>query len=474
MILRIAKKEFVDAWRDGRFRLGAVLVALLLVAAGLLARHQVERTRAERDAAAALEQKNWLEQGDKNSHSAGHYGVHAFKPVAPLSVFDRGVEPFVGTTVFLEAHRMNQAGFLPAQDATAMRRFGELTAAAGLQMLVPLFIVLLAFGTVSLERERGTLRQVLSLGISPRALVLGKTLGLGFALVALLVPLAIVGAVLLAQVDGASSEGTWQRAAGLALAYGLYLAVVLVGSVAVSALAPNARSALAILLALWVANCVLAPRLVSDLVHGSLPSPSLATFEKEMQEDVQKGLDGHDPRSKRMEDFTKRTLEEHGKKRVEELPFNFHGLVMLESERMANEVYDHHFGKLWDRLAEQDRAVTLAGIASPMLALRSASMAFAGTDFAHHRRFAQSAELHRREFVRILNEDLAYNARPGDHSYTAGRSLWEKLPPFQMSQLPPAEVFAHARTALAVLGAWFVAAFAFLFFAAGRVRVQGA
>ena len=191
MIAAIARKEFLDAWRDGRFRIAAFVTLALLGVALLLAWQQVERTRAEHAAAAALERENWLNQGEKNSHSAGHYGVYVFKPLAPLAVFDRGLEPFVGTTVFLEAHRQNQATFLPAQDATAMRRFGELTAATGLQVLVPLLIVLLTFGALAGERERGTLRQVLSLGVRPRDLVLGKALGLGVALAVLLLPVAI-------------------------------------------------------------------------------------------------------------------------------------------------------------------------------------------------------------------------------------------------------------------------------------------
>ena len=43
---------------------------------------------------------------------------------------------------------------------------------------VSLLIVLLTFGALAGERERGTLRQVLSLGVRPRDLVLGKALGL--------------------------------------------------------------------------------------------------------------------------------------------------------------------------------------------------------------------------------------------------------------------------------------------------------
>ncbi|MBK7876281.1 MAG: DUF3526 domain-containing protein [Planctomycetes bacterium] len=472
MIARIARKEFVDAWRDGRFRVGAVLMALLLVTASLLAWKQTERAATERAAAAALERTNWLEQGEKNSHSAGHYGVNVFKPVSPLGLFDRGIEPFVGTTLFLEAHRQNQASFVPAQDATSMRRFGELTASTGLQLLAPLLVILLAFGCIAGERERGTLRQVLSLGVSPRALVLGKTLGLGAALASLLVPIGVAGALLFTRLDTDHVDGLGGRAAGLALAYGLFLGTVLALSVTVSALASSARNALALLLTLWAGACIVAPRLVTDTVHDALPTPTLAEFELEMNQDLQSGLDGHDPRSKRLEEFAQKTLKEHGVANVMELPFNFQGHVMLESERMAGEVFDHHFGTLWDRIEEQDRAVTLAGVVSPLLALRSASMALAGTDFAHHRHFSTAAEQHRREFVRVLNEDLKRNAKPGDHGYVAGRALWESLPEFRLAAFPVERAVERAGLGLALLAGWFLAACAALFFAAGRLRVS--
>lgn len=474
MIARIARKEFVDAWRDGRFRLGAALVLVLLVVSGLLARQQVERARAERAAATALERENWLEQGNKNSHSAGHYGVNVFKDTSPLAAFDRGIEPFVGTTVFLEAHRQNQAAFLPAQDATSMRRFGELSAAIALQMLVPLLVVLLAFGSLAGERESGTLRQVLSLGVRPRQLVLGKAIGIASTLAVLLLPAAALLAYLLAQSSDSAASGTWTRAALLAGCYAAYLAVFVAGSVGVSATSRTARTALTILLAIWSLNCIVAPRLASDVVHGFLPTPKLAEFEVEMQKDIQEGLDGHDARSKRLEDFTRQTLAEHKKGRVEDLPFNFQGLVMLESERMAGEVFDHHFGELWDRIQAQDRAVAWAGFAAPVLALRAASMAFAGTDFTHHRHFARAAEDHRREFVRVLNEDLMNNARPGDHRYTAGRTLWEQLPVFQLEPLSPRDAWEAARPGVLALVAWVLASLAFLFFSAGRLRVVNA
>ena len=470
MIAAIARKEFLDAWRDGRFRIAAVVTLALLGVALLLAWQQVERTRAEHAAAAALERENWLNQGEKNSHSAGHYGVYVFKPLAPLAMFDRGLEPFIGTTVFLEAHRQNQATFLPAQDATAMRRFGELTAATGLQVLVPLLIVLLTFSAMAGERERGTLRQVLSLGVRPRDLVLGKALGLGVALAVLLLPVAIFGTVALAKLPGGDVGGSWVRLAWLGGAYALYLAAILAVCLAVSAVASTARAALATLLVCWAANAVIAPRLASDFAQRILPTPKLVDFETAMNKAVQEGIDGHSPLQQQLQEFAQQTLKKHGKTRIEELPFNFNGLVMLESERMAGEVFDHHFGKLWDRLEAQDRTVTWTGLVAPLLGLRSASMALAGTDFTQHRHFSVAAEQHRRNFVRVLNEEMMNNTAGGHHGGTAGRALWEKLPAFRYDPPPPAHALRAATPGLVVLCLWAVGAWTALLLLAPRLQ----
>ena len=47
MILAIARKEFLDAWRDGRFRIAAAVVVVLLGVALLLASRQEQRALAE-------------------------------------------------------------------------------------------------------------------------------------------------------------------------------------------------------------------------------------------------------------------------------------------------------------------------------------------------------------------------------------------------------------------------------------------
>jgi ABC-2 type transport system permease protein len=137
MITRIAKKEFTEMLRDGRFRWLSIVVLGLLASALVMGwRHQSDVSEQHALARRGT-RDHWLRQGEKNPHSSAHYGIYAFKPAMSLAAIDPGVDPYVGVSAWLEAHRQNQLEFRPAQDATAVQRFGELTAATVLQLLIP-------------------------------------------------------------------------------------------------------------------------------------------------------------------------------------------------------------------------------------------------------------------------------------------------------------------------------------------------
>lgn len=174
MIRTIARKEMLEMIRDGRFRWSAIITFLLLIGALAMGWQHYSEVNIQHEAARKATRGSWLAQGEKNPHSAAHYGVYAFKPKMPLSLVDRGVDPYVGVTAWLEAHKQNEFRFKPAQDATALQRLGELTGTTVLQLLLPLLIVLLTFSAFSAEREQGTLRQLLSLGLKGSDLAAGK------------------------------------------------------------------------------------------------------------------------------------------------------------------------------------------------------------------------------------------------------------------------------------------------------------
>jgi ABC-2 type transport system permease protein len=453
MLLRtIATKEFRELLRDGRFRWAGGIVAGLLLVAGLAGFTAWREQAAQRDAAQATMQASWFNQPPKNPHSAAHYGLWAFKPQMPLAFVDRGVDPYTGTASWLEAHRMNEFRFRPAMDATAAQRFGEWTAAGVLQQLIPLLIILLGFSAFAGERERGTLRQLASLGVPTATLLRGKALGITAALAALCIPAAVVGSaavMMAAGVDGVL------RLAALSAVYVAYFGIVLVITLVVSARARSARAALITLLALWAANGLLVPRIAADAARAAFPTPTAREFQAQVQRGLASGIDGHSPSGARADALRDSVLKANGVSSVDALPFNYDGFAMQRGEEHANEVYSYFFGQLWDRFAQQDRTQLVGAVVAPVIAVRFLSMGIAGTDFGQHRAFAEQAEAYRQEFNRVMNDEIRDKARADESfSYQSDSTLWRSIPAFEYDAPSLGRVLASHGASLVVVVGW--------------------
>jgi len=456
MLRTIASKEYRELLRDGRFRWAGGIVAGLLLVAGLAGFTAWREQAAQRDAAQATMQATWFNQPPKNPHSAAHYGLWAFKPQMPLAFVDRGVDPYTGTASWLEAHRMNEFRFRPAMDATAAQRFGEWTAAGVLQQLIPLLIILLGFSAFAGERERGTLRQLASLGVPTATLLRGKALGVTAALAVLCVPAAVIGAAVVTMSSGASGL---LRLGALSAVYLAYFGVILTVTLVVSARARSARAAMVTLLALWAANGLLVPRVAADVAQAAFPTPTAREFQAQVQRGLAMGIDGHSPRGARADALRDSVLRANGVDRVDSLPFNYDGFTMQRGEEHANEVYAHYFGRLWDRFGQQDRAQLVGAVVAPVIAVRFLSMGIAGTDFGQHRAFAEQAEAYRQDFNRVMNDEIRDQARADESfSYQADSTLWRSIPAFTYEAPSLGRALSTHVVSLVALGAWLVLA----------------
>jgi ABC-2 type transport system permease protein len=472
MITTIARKEMLEMLRDGRFRWAAAIVFTLLLSSVALGWHHYREVNAQHETARQATRRQWLHQGEKNPHSAAHYGVYAFKPKMPLSLVDRGVDPFVGVATWLEAHHQNDFQYRPAQDSTALHRFGELTGATVLQLLVPLLIVLLTFSAFSGEREQGTLRQLLSLGVKRSDLALGKAAGIAAALGLLLAPAAVLGVIGIAlSSENGSFFASMPRMGLMTASYLLYFASFLGVSLAVSARTRSSRVALVVLLGFWIFNGLVAPRAVSDLAKALHPTPSAFEFQQRIEMAIQNGLDGNEPAEKRTAALRERLLAQYRVSRVEDLPVNFRGLALQEGEEYGNRVFDRYFTELWETFRRQEQVHYTAAVAAPVLAVRALSMGFAGTDFSQHLHFARAAEDHRRLIQREMNLDLAYNAKGGGE-YLRGADLWEKVPDFHYHAPAVSWVLSRQTFNFVLLAAWCLAAGACAWAAVRSLRVE--
>lgn len=468
----VARKEWVEIARDARWRILAgvtLLLMLVSLALGLLRLHRLDR---EHHAAAEGDRRVWTTQGAKNPHSAAHFGQYAFKPIGPLAVADPGVDEFAGNAVYLEAHRQNEAAFRTARDGTLAARMGRLTLAFVLQAVLPLMAILLGFAAFSGERESGTLPQLLSLGVRPRDLLLGKGLAGGVVLLGLLA-LATAGLGLGLAVfgpGGPGEAGEGARLAGMFAAYALYLIGFLALSLAASARARSSRVALVGLLGFWLANVFIAPRLATDILRRADPLPTAQEFRAAIAE-AKKAQFGHDESHPAFVAFRDRVLKQYGVSRVEDLPVSFRGLSLREDDEAGYRIFDEHYGRLSGRIDRQDRLRAAAGFVFPLLALQPVSMAMAGTDNRHHDAFVRAAERHRRLIQTAASQDLIDHAPNGDPAYKASAELWEKIPSFQFERSGTSAAFGSQASNFGRLTFWSAGCVLLAWLAAARPRL---
>lgn len=465
--MTVAVKDATEIWRDGRFRWAAGLLILLIVAAvaggvhnqSEIARQHIDAQQAERDV--------WLDKGDMNPHAAAHYGAFVFKPVQPLSAIDPGLDPYVGVFVFLEAHKQQLARHRPIEDATPTRRLGQLTPASAALVLLPLLVVSLTFSSFAGERDQGTLRPLLAMGISRRALLAGKALGAMLPLAAIILPAAVIGGVIVWWNTPADPEAPIAaRAAAMAVVYLAHTLIWIGAGLAVSARAKSQGTALVVLLALWFVNAFVAPPMAMGAAKWLDPSPSAIEFAASIQDEK----DTWPSWDARVESVMTRFLE--GEFDSTMAPANIEVTALLESEADETALYNRRFDELFTQFARQAQIFERIGAFAPTLAARTLSMAFAGTDEAHDRQFSAAASAYRSQMLTTLNGELAASGRFNTFDYTRGRDLWEKVPPFDYDVPSAGWALSSRAWSATVLAAWLIAVSLLAAWSVASMRVE--
>jgi ABC-2 type transport system permease protein len=399
-------------------------------------------------------------QPARHPHRMVHYGSYVYRPVGALAGFDPGIDPFSGTTLYLEGHRQNSATISAVRESSSLMRFGQLTPAFVLQTLAPLLLVFLGFGMVTRERTQGSLRLLLSSGATAGDVIIGKMLALGlvgfFALAPAFIALSLMAFAVPTEALAALLIG---------LGYALYIAIWVVGIIAVSALMRTGQAALLTLIGVWCFMAVIAPRGAAELAARMEPLESRAASDLVIQAELRQLGDSHNPDDPFFAAFKARTLAQYKVTKVEELPFNFRGAVSSEGEALTSSLFDKRFNALAKSQRMQSQIASGLSIFSPAIAVRRLSMAAAGTDLETHLRFLQQSEAHRFAMIQNLNglhrdkltlaDDAARSKDPEAEKRTRLASQnWAKVPDFKFQPTTASERLFAGTAPLIVLLAW--------------------
>lgn len=468
VILLIAKQFGTSLLKSRAIYLLMGIMALLLVYAAFsgIGYHDQNHFRSEHQ---EIARKSWEGNPDKHPHRMAHFGNFAFRMKHPLSIFDFGIESFTGNAVFLEAHRQNTVNFSEASFSTGLLRFGELSMAMVLQTLLPLIIFFLGYTSIVADRENGTLKMLLTQGANWKELLFGRSLGLAGIAILFVLPFLLAALVLLS-TGGHMDADSLGRFGLIAISYLLYTLVLCFVCVGISSRSKSSKHALVQLLGLWLLMVVLIPRTAQALGSYIHQTPKKTEFMAAVEEEVIKTGDSHDPDDPLFLGLRDSVLKAHQVDDVTELPFNYGGFVMRESEKVSTKIYNRHQNRLLDQYRKQNQLTRGLALVNPYLALKNLSMALTASDFESYVDFQNQAEAYRYQLAQTMNELQMKYIRAGRVSGSEGKvdvvskEEWKSFPAFEHQFISMESTLQNEWLSLLSILAWTVLAIGFLFY----------
>ncbi len=453
MIKKTIIKETKELFRDGRIKISGIIVLLLLGVSIWISNNKYKRSNEEFISAKIAERSVWENQGEKNPHSAAHYGTYVFKSKHPLSLLDQGVDKYTGTSIFLEAHKRNEAQYSNVADQTGLVRFGELSPDFILLFIIPLLIILSGYNSFTKEKEMGTMVLLRSQGVSFSKIILGKWMSIFFPICIIITSIFAIAGVLLFNIEGYAIF-SWTSLGVLLIVYLFYYAVFINIVLFVSQHVKKSGISLVILLGVWIVSCLAAPKAASNFAESKYPYPTRQEFASKIVKAKKEGLDGHDPWNKEAKRLEKEVLLEYGVDSLQQLPFNFDAYRMQKGEEHQAIVYKNHYAALKKQFEKQADTYALISIISPFLPTRFLSMGIARTDYHSHWDFADASENYRIASQKFLNDNFAKNSKFGDWDYLANENTWKDLPKFEYQPLKLITVLKQQKFSMIALLVW--------------------
>lgn len=451
-----------------------VWLALVLyaVATGYATYTKQNQIRKEYQAKA---RQSWEANPDKHPHRMAHFGSFAFRIKHPLSMFDNGMESYTGNAVFLEAHKQNTANYSEASFSTGLLRFGEISLAMLLQTVLPLILFFLGFNAVAQQRENATLKILVSQGAGFKQIIWGNSIGLFTVGIAFLLPV-LVATIVMVAVQSNAGAGSVIRLVMISVSAIVFLWIISVLAIGVSAISSTGRTALLSLLGVWLMLAIVLPKTLQAIGSYVYPAPGKIQFQAAVEEDILQQGDSHNPDDVHFKKLKDSVLRANKVDSIEQLPFNYSGFVMQQGERMSAEVYDAHLQRLHNIYDKQSRISYNSAFINPFISFKNIAMAFSGTDFAAYRHFQQQAETYRYDLAQTMNVlQVKYISNKKlsstDKPYSIDKSHWTSFPDFKYQYLPVNTIIKQQWMALFALAVWLVLSVFLINYIAGKAKV---
>jgi len=457
VIYLLAGQLWKEAFRSKVMLIALGLMGFLLVFSAYSGWENYHSQNFTRNGIQEEVQESWENNPDKHPHRMAHYGSFALRLKHELSVFDLGMENFVGNAIFLEAHKQNTVNYSEASMSTGLLRFGEVSLAMLLKVIVPLMIFYLGFSTIAKERENGTLKLLIGQGISKKEIVFGKWMGLwSLSLIFILAVFVLILFFVVAESEVSIIWDSLSRYTVLLLSYLLFFAILSTITVLVSAFSKTAKEALVKLLGIWLLFVIVLPKSLQAIGYYLYPTPSKIELETAVEEDLIQQGDSHNPEDPHFAALKDSVMRVHKVDKVEDLPFNYSGFIMAQGEKLSTEIYKDHQTQLFTIYQKQNDLERYSALINPYTAIKNISMAFSGTDFKSFLNFKEKAENYRYNLAQEMNQlqmDLIPNKGKAGPAVIS-KTYWQEFPPFEYHFLTFSQVLRNEGISILAIILW--------------------
>lgn len=426
MLLQIIKKEILSNIKTPKFYITYILCFVLIILAIVMGINDYRSDLKEYSSAISLNQKE-VESKDVTNF----YNILVYKRPSSLSSFVSGIEGNLGketyVSVFSSIPQLSNARY---SNNPIFAIFGALDFDFLVRIILSLFAILFTYDAISGEREKGTLKLIMSNHIPRDVFILGKAIG-GF--ISLFIPFIIpflMGLIIYSFYPDIVLNGeSFGRIFLLFVFYMLYLIFFFTLGLFVSSKTSRSSISFLILLFSWVLIVIVIPKgsvMVSRQIY-KVPSAHEIEYQKrQIFFEIYHAKKWDDERDKFIKDNPDEGLSR------EEWYEKYNEFRKDQEERRTKEIEEKQVKIDQDyknkQITQRNIAMIISRI-SPSSALRYSTMNIGKTGIYSYERFLNSVKSYKEVFKKYAT-DLRYKNRT---KYLTNR---EQTPKVNYAEVP--------------------------------------
>ena len=270
MLGTLIKKEVIETILDLRFWIVTALFLILIPLGMYVSRIDYERRLAN------YQQEHQMYRQHYGKDVGSSVEAQGFRPPSMLSIFALGLDPFMPDKAITSRSGLVRAAKEPGIDNPESLLFGKADYLFNVSFIVSLAALIFTFNRISGEREKGTLRLMISSSIRRGEILLAKIVG---NYIVLLVPfvIALLAALIILNTSSDvsfSSTGLWPALLVIILITFLFILVMVSLGICVSTLTHGSIASIMMLFLVWVMAVLGIPKMSPMIAEAVYPIES--------------------------------------------------------------------------------------------------------------------------------------------------------------------------------------------------------